>query len=514
MKKNGAKLMMNYILSALLVLMLVGCDDQHAYGRNVEASPSALTYSVSSSVDNLTIDGVCTLREAWRAATTNAAVDSCPAGSSSMRDEIELPDSWDMSLAGADDNSLSGDLDTLGGAILLRCPTGHACTLHAHGIDRLIHTGNTAALALEGALTLTGGCSNGGGCTSNVSGSIASGGALYHNSIGLLEIGPGVVFTANTSGTGGGFAICASSAPAHVLEGFSCTSNLAGTGGCAQAHVAVQLHEVTITGNVAGTGGAWSQYNGEAILWDSIVTGNVASSGVGGGLAAHGKWGMTVSGQISMVGGTLASNSASGDGGGAWAGQLQPQGACLTGTPCRVVLDDVAVAGNTSDTSGGPTGSGGGIATGTGGRTEARGSTAIATNTDNSSPFAHDCSGPLSLYDNSTLGNATGCTVDDQRPPPGPVCGDSVVEGSEQCDSSTCCALDCTWSAIDTACDDADVCTALSFCDGAGACEGSGTVCGDDTLQSSCGEQCDDGNTTSNDGCSSSCQTEMCIAWE
>ena len=514
MKKNGAKLMMNYILSALLVLMLVGCDDQHAYGRNVEASPSALTYSVSSSVDNLTVDGVCTLREAWRAATTNAAIDSCPAGSATMRDEIELPDTWDLALSGADDASLSGDLDALGGAILLRCPSGHACTLHAHGIDRLIHTGSTAALALEGAITLTGGCSNGSTCMSNVSGSIASGGALYHNSIGLLEIGPGVVFTANTSGTGGGFAICASSAPAHVLEGFSCTSNLAGTGGCAQAHVAVQLHEVTITGNVAGTGGAWSQYNGEAILWDSIVTGNVASSGVGGGLAAHGKWGMTVSGQISMVGGTLASNSASGDGGGAWAGQLQPQGACLAGTPCRVVLDDVSVSGNTSDTSGGPTGSGGGIATGTGGRTEARGSTAITTNTDNSSPFAPDCSGPLSLYDSSTLGNTTGCTVDDQRPPPGPVCGDSVVEGSEQCDSTPCCALDCTWSAIDTACDDADVCTALSFCDGAGACEGSGTVCGDDTLQSSCGEQCDDGNTTSNDGCSSSCQTEMCVAWE
>jgi len=33
-------------------------------------------------------------------------------------------------------------------------------------------------------------------------------------------------------------------------------------------------------------------------------------------------------------------------------------------------------------------------------------------------------------------------------------------------------------------------------------------TCGDSTIQSACGEQCDDGNTTSGDGCSSTCQIE------
>src|SRR6185369_8881402 len=33
-------------------------------------------------------------------------------------------------------------------------------------------------------------------------------------------------------------------------------------------------------------------------------------------------------------------------------------------------------------------------------------------------------------------------------------------------------------------------------------------TCGDGTVQASCGEQCDDGNTTNGDGCSSTCQTE------
>jgi cysteine-rich repeat protein len=46
--------------------------------------------------------------------------------------------------------------------------------------------------------------------------------------------------------------------------------------------------------------------------------------------------------------------------------------------------------------------------------------------------------------------------------------------------------------------------------DAAGACAGVPVECGDGTLQTSCGEQCDDGNTTSGDGCSSTCMLEPC----
>jgi cysteine-rich repeat protein len=55
------------------------------------------------------------------------------------------------------------------------------------------------------------------------------------------------------------------------------------------------------------------------------------------------------------------------------------------------------------------------------------------------------------------------------------------------------------------------LCTIDDRCVG-GACGGDSTTCGDGVLQSSCGEQCDDGNVTSGDGCSASCQTEFVCA--
>ena len=67
------------------------------------------------------------------------------------------------------------------------------------------------------------------------------------------------------------------------------------------------------------------------------------------------------------------------------------------------------------------------------------------------------------------------------------ICGNGVIEGDELCDDGAnngqygYCLVDC--SAL-------------------------GPRCGDGILQSAEGEQCDDGNTNSGDGCSSTCQTE------
>jgi cysteine-rich repeat protein len=57
-------------------------------------------------------------------------------------------------------------------------------------------------------------------------------------------------------------------------------------------------------------------------------------------------------------------------------------------------------------------------------------------------------------------------------------CGNGVLEGAEQCDSTPGCRSDCTL-----------------------------IVCGDGMLDTS--EQCDDGNTVSGDGCSRDCQVEL-----
>ncbi len=78
------------------------------------------------------------------------------------------------------------------------------------------------------------------------------------------------------------------------------------------------------------------------------------------------------------------------------------------------------------------------------------------------------------------------------------VCGDGVIEGSEECDDGN------TTSG--------DGCSAICTVEPWYTCPTAGkpcvytAVCGDGKVQGN--EQCDDGNTTSGDGCSSTCQVE------
>ncbi len=66
----------------------------------------------------------------------------------------------------------------------------------------------------------------------------------------------------------------------------------------------------------------------------------------------------------------------------------------------------------------------------------------------------------------------------------GSICGNSVVNAPEQCDTGSAtagCDANCTFP-----------------------------VCGDNTLNAAAGEQCDDNNVVNGDGCSSTCKTETC----
>lgn len=87
-------------------------------------------------------------------------------------------------------------------------------------------------------------------------------------------------------------------------------------------------------------------------------------------------------------------------------------------------------------------------------------------------------------------GDYLGCSPDCQMPVAstsctlGPTCGDGILQGNEQCDSGASggpCGVDCAW--------------------------GREGYCGDGVLEAAF-EECDDGNTTSCDGCSSACLEE------
>jgi CSLREA domain-containing protein len=520
---------------ALALFLLAGCNTQ---GRevfsemvNVFGLPLTTDIYVTTTVDELNSDGDCSLREAMRSQQINAAVDACTPGLAAPNvDVVHLAagTTYLMSLTGAGENSnQTGDLDSDGAPLVVIGDGGpsNPSAIDANSIDRAFHIvgGNTAYLVEFSNLIIREGCSNGGSCNTIVGGSIPTGGGIYDNSLSDFRL-HNVRFTENVAQYGGGFAICAGATVDAVVEDVVCDHNTALIGGgCVDAHVDwtginLSITENTVTGT--GVGGGVRQYDKHASLENSTISNNVSAVGAGGGIAAAGNWNASAAGSISMIGGTLSANKANAGGGNAYVTGSGPQGTggvfsapCNPSIGCYIELDSVTVpAGRADDPTTGLSGSGGNLeASAIGGtaRIDLRGSTSVSGGVDLSSPYAHDCIGNVQLYSPASVADPVGCTITTH----GPVCGNSVVEAGEDCDSTTCCVA-CTFAAADTECDDADVCTPDDVCDAEGACVGGGNTCGDNTLQTSCGEECDDGNTTALDGCSAICTTETCTVWE
>jgi cysteine-rich repeat protein len=81
------------------------------------------------------------------------------------------------------------------------------------------------------------------------------------------------------------------------------------------------------------------------------------------------------------------------------------------------------------------------------------------------------------------------------------VCGDGVTQGLEVCDDGNLVTeQSCTYGTPNCVNCNSGCNAVLNL---------SGPYCGDNVSQSQWGEECDDGNSTSGDGCSSTCQTEL-----
>lgn len=93
----------------------------------------------------------------------------------------------------------------------------------------------------------------------------------------------------------------------------------------------------------------------------------------------------------------------------------------------------------------------------------------------------------------------------------GPVCGNAVIETGEQCEGVNFNGLTCASYGFDSGslqCGGCQIVTTSCFNKGGGG--GGGWICGNGIREAS--EQCDDGNTQPNDGCSAYCfiETQFC----
>ena len=115
-----------WIASAIAVILVVG------------SVLCAAEITVNISIDEVTANGNCSLREAILAANADAVVDGCTAGSEA--DLITLvADTYTLSLPGSgEDEGLTGDLD-IAGDLTITGSTDGRTIIDGGGIDRVFH---------------------------------------------------------------------------------------------------------------------------------------------------------------------------------------------------------------------------------------------------------------------------------------------------------------------------------------------------------------------------------------
>ena len=129
-------------------------------------------------------------------------------------------------------------------------------------------------------------------------------------------------------------------------------------------------------------------------------------------------------------------------------------------------------------------------------------------------PATGICSNPTKA-DNSACNDGNRCTQTDTCQA-GTCSGTNpiVCMPSDQCHVAGTCTPStglCTnpFQPNGTSCSDGNVCTITDVCTN-GVCGGNQMTCGDGTVQATCGEACDDGNTVNGDGCDNNCTLTGC----
>jgi len=286
------------LLCSLLGLLLVAADP---------AAPAhAATIAVTTTGDDTTVNGNCTLREAVRAANTNAPVDGC-AGDAAGADTITLPaGTYTLALGGRDENAAAtGDLDVTS-PITIVGAGATATVVDGGGIDRVFHVSAAGSLTASD-LTVLGGNTTGGVGPAEGGGIYVDGGTLAltrvivrQNTASAGSLGGGGLATNggtvtlidsavrdNAASQGGGVRLAGATLTA---TGTTFSANKAtgpGAGFLLTTGATARLTNSTVSGNTTdGSGGGFilGGAGPTLVLASSTVAGNTATAGTGGGI--------------------------------------------------------------------------------------------------------------------------------------------------------------------------------------------------------------------------------------
>lgn len=338
------------------------------------------TINVTTTADDLTNNGNCTLREAIIAANTDTAVDACPAGSGA--DTINLPaGNYTLSIAGKNDEAgATGDLDINGDLTIVGA--GWTTIIDGNDLDRVfdVHDGQVTLKLLH----VTDGGNNPG----------HGGGIQIVNGSLTLELVQ--VTSSQSNGLGGGIRVTGATTSVTILHSRIIDNTAAEGGGGVYSSRPLTIVNSTIADNQGSYGGGIANSFGEAIILNSAITSNKGTTATSGG------GGIYSSGDTTIVNSTISGNSTNRASGG---GLTQ----LATGTSG---LHNVTITNNTVDLNQENNYNGGGVYVG-GDAEVILANSIIAGNVDNSTNTKHpDCSGAnFESLGYNLIQSVTGCTI-------------------------------------------------------------------------------------------------------
>ena len=299
----------------MLLAMLLGCGALLIPSRVAYAA----TISVTTTADELDTNSACSLREAIRAANTNAKVGACVAGSSTGTDTIMVPaGTYVLTRLGADEEvGLTGDLDITSPIKIVGAGVS-ATVIDGNRTDRVLNVKSGATLTLTKVTVRNGHVNpdltvavNGGGIYNNgtltltnvtVMGNYADahGAGIYNN--GKLTVTGSTIGENYAEGAGGGMFNAASRSATITNSTIKDNDAYEGSGGI-ENYGTVKLTSSSLLNNFAKGGGGIATFNtGTAHIVASTISGNSAE-GDGGGVVVY------AGGTTTLINSTVSGNS-------------------------------------------------------------------------------------------------------------------------------------------------------------------------------------------------------------